>query len=207
MIKIILLSFLFFISLFIIPNIHAYLSFSKPINADILLVEGWISVDYAPKILKEYYRNHYSRIVVIGETKPDIVNADKNDRYTNPVKLSKSLRSFSKNKIVINLVNARYVEKHQTLNYMVCFKNWLFRELPNAKSVNLFSASAHSRKSFLLLRRVLPASIKLGVISAAPITYNAKYWWLSKRGIWVVFKNSIAYIYAFAFENFQSLKC
>ena len=205
--KLFLLFFLSLIILLGIKNIHSYLSLSNPVHAEILLVEGWIGDTYAPKILEDFYRNHYSRIVIIGTRKPKMNGNITNDTQSNAVILRKKLRSLSNNTIIITLINSIYVNKHQTFNYLVSFKNWLMREIPDIESVNLFSVSLHARKSYLILRRVLPSSIEVGVISATPIHYDAQYWWLSKRGIWLVFKNTISFINAYIFENCQYLAC
>ncbi len=83
----------------------------------------------------------------------------------------------------------------------------MVKELLDIDSVNLLSASAHVRRSHLILERVLPPSMKVGVISAPPLSYNAEFWWLSKKGIWVVFKNTFSILYSLLFENCKLLEC
>jgi hypothetical protein len=117
------------------------------------------------------------------------------------------LRSLTSQTINITTVQTKFVTKNQTLNYFFGFKNWLIREYPDTESVNLFTASVHARKSYLLLKRVLPKTIKVGVISASPLRYNSNFWWLSKKGIHVVVKHSVSLIYAFLFESCKYLKC
>jgi hypothetical protein len=180
---------------------------NNPIRAEILVVEGWIGYDNLPIILEEYKRNNYNRIVVIGPDSYD-GNEKENDKKIPYVELiAMRLRMISKNTINIAAVKSEYVKKNKTFSYLVGFKKWLIRELPDIKSLNLISPSVHAKKSYLLLRRILPLSINVGVISIPALSYNQKYWWLSKRGLWIVFKNMISYTYAFLFVNCQNLKC
>ena len=171
-----------------------------------MVVEGWIHYAYVPIILEEFNRNNYKRIVVIGLDK-SFSSEKKNDEKTPNAELTAMrLRLLSKYTINITAVNSESVMKNRTFNYMVGFKNWLIRELPNTKSLNLISPSVHARKSYILLRRILPPSINVGVISTPALSYNPKYWWLSKRGLWLVFKNSISYIYALLVVNCQKFE-
>ena len=206
--KIILLTiFSILILLIAFYNMHSYLSLNNPIRAEILVVEGWIDYDYMPIVLEEFNRNNYNRIVVIAGDKIIPKEKENFEMMPNAELKAMRLRSLSNYTIKIDLVNSEYVIKNQTFNYIVGFKNWLIRELPNTKSVNLISPSFHARKSYILLRRVLPLSINVGVISTPALSYNPKYWWLSKRGLWIVFKNTISYIDAILFANCQNLKC
>jgi hypothetical protein len=199
--------FITLISFFLINNLHSYLSFNNPIDADILLVEGWIGRKYAPNILDEFYRKKYEKIVVIGMSKSIFSENIAKNAQTESELMVKRLYSLADKQIDIALVESKYADRHQTFNYMVCFKNWVVKELPDIDSVNLFSASVPARRSHLILKRVLPSSMEVGVISAPPLSYDAQFWWLSKKGIWVVFKNTVSILYTLLFENCNLLEC
>ena len=206
--KKVLLTILFIFILFIaITQIHSFLTLNNPIQAEILVVEGWLDYDYLPIILEEYKRNNYYRIVVVGPDRYDGSEKENDKKIPYVELIAMRLRLISKNSINIVAVKSDYVQKNRTFSYLVGFKKWLIRELPNIKSLNLISPSVHARKSYLLLRRILPLSVNVGVISIPALSYNPKYWWLSKSGLWIVFKNIISYTYAFLFLNCKNLKC
>ncbi len=113
--------FITLISFFLINNLHSYLSFNKPIDADILLVEGWIGRKYAPIILDEFYRRKYEKIVVIGMSKSIFNENIAKNAQTESELMVKRLYSLANNHINITLVESKYSDKHQTFNYMVFF--------------------------------------------------------------------------------------
>lgn len=193
--------------LIVIFRLHSYLSLNIPIHSEILVIEGWLDYDYLPIVLEEFNRNNYDRIVVVGNTHYSSKGSCIDGNQSNAELKARQLSLLSNHTLDVVVVNSKYVTKNQTFNYMVCFKNWLVKEIPDIKSVNLFSASVHARKSYILLRRVLPHSIKVGVISAPPLRYNKNYWWLSKRGILLVFKNAISLLDAVLFDNCRILDC
>jgi hypothetical protein len=185
----------------LIHSLHSYLSLNQPIRAEILVIEGWLDYGHMSSVLKEYNKNNYKRLIVVGDSMVT------HNNMTSAESKAQRLRSLSNQTINITTVQTKFVTKNQTFNYFVGFKDWLVSEYPDAETINLFTASVHARKSVLLLRRLLPKSINVGVISAAPLRYNSNLWWLSKKGIHVVVKNTISLIYAFLFEKCKYLNC
>ncbi len=175
--------------------IHPFLSYHHPVDSEILIVEGWLGAPFLPLAVEEFYRGHYRQIVTVGG--PLSISLQTDD-YSNYAQLGAfRLKALGIDSQLITPVPAPHVKGHKTYAYAQAFRDWIVRSDHNVNAVNVFSGSVHSRKSYLLFQKVLGNDIKVGIISAPPQRYDPRYWWSSRRGIWLVFKNTIAYLEAF----------
>lgn len=84
---------------------------------------------------------------------------------------------------------------HQTYWSAIALKDWLLKSKISTRFVDIYTVGVHSRKSYTIFNRVLSPAFKVGVISGTPLYYRPGSWFLSKTGIYLVFKNFFGYLY------------
>lgn len=161
---------------------------NKPIEAEILVVEGWINYRYFDLIVEEFKKGDYQQIITTGGYYSD--TESDTSWLSFPQRAAEILIEHGINEK--NIVQLPWKEFHSTKTYssFLPLKNWLLIQEPQIKALNLYTASVHARKSYLLCQKALGKNYKLGIIAGKPIHYNPKFWMFSKRSIWLAFKNT-----------------
>lgn len=180
--------------LFSLTNIQPFLAVSSPMEADVLVVEGWIP-DYALKqALNEFESGAYRQIITTGiPLERGSYLAD----YKNFAELAAAtLRKLGLSPEKVIAVAAPAKIKDRTYAGAVALQQWLLKTNTKLKSINLYSYDVHTRRSWLLFKKALAPEIKVGAIAAKTLDYNPKHWWKSSAGVRSVSDEFIAYLYA-----------
>lgn len=189
------------LSLFVVTHIHPFLAINSPIQADILVVEGWIP-DYAVKnAIAEFNKGDYQKLITTGLPL-------QLGYYLSPYKNAAELAAatltvlgFEQDKLVA--VPASSVTRNRTSASAVALNQWLKTSDLNVKSINVYTFDAHARRSWLIFKQALAPNIKVGIISEKPLEYNPQKWWVYSAGVRSIISETIAYIYA-RLINWQS---
>jgi DUF218 domain len=179
---------------FAITHIHPFLAVSDPIKADILVIEGWIPDHGIEQALAEFKRGSYRQIVTTGGS------VDKGyylAEYNNFAEISAAtLKKLGLEPEKVIAVPLAKVIKDRTYASAAAFEQWLSNSDLKVESINLFSLDAHTRRSWLLYKKILAPKIQVGVIAAKTRDYNPSKWWISSEGVRTIMSETIAYIYA-----------
>ncbi|MCM0592921.1 MAG: YdcF family protein [Gloeotrichia echinulata DVL01] len=187
---------------FIITHVQPFLAVTSPIkSAELLVVEGWLP-DYAiQQALTEFKSGAYRQIITTGGT------IDKGS-YLIPYKNFAEVSALTFKKLGLETdkviaVPTPFVIKDRSYESAAEFGRWLSKANFQIESINLFSGDVHTRRSWLLFKKVLAPKIKVGVIAAKTQDYNPNKWWVSSQGVRSVINEIIAYIYA-QFVNWKA---
>lgn len=176
-------------------GINDFLAISLPVDGDILVVEGWFWHSSAMReVMDEFKTGHYKWLVAVGG--PIDVNGRVADQKSSAELAATRLRELGVNENLIIVLPVPSVKLHQTYSSAVTLRNWLIRSKTETTGVNVFTLGIHARKTLVLFRRALGPGIKVGVIAGTEDTYNASRWWLSARGIHMVARKTLGYLYA-----------
>jgi hypothetical protein len=188
----IILSFMS-ISIFLGFNIYSFLAPVAPIDAEALVVEGWIDDDGIKGAIAHFKQQNYQILITTGTP---LGRGSYLSEYKNFAQLSAATAvklGFDENKIAI--VPTPSVTHDRTLASAMAVKQWLQQNKPQIKAINVYSKGVHGRRSWLLYREALNPEMKVGIISHTPISYNARSWWKSSEGARETISEAIAYIY------------
>ncbi len=168
--------------------LHRFLCLNKPIESEILVVEGWIHHDYFDLVVEEFYKGNYQQIITTGAF---ISKYELDTCFSSyPQRAAQLLikHGIAEDKIV----QLPWKEFHETKTYssFLPLKDWLQSQEPGIRSLNLYTASVHARKSYLLCKRALGDDFQIGIIAGPTLLYNPGLWIFSRLGIWLVFKNT-----------------
>lgn len=186
--------FIIALALFLVTHIHSFLAVNSPIQADILVVEGWIP-DYAIKnAIAEFNKGNYQKLITTGLPLQlgYYLSPYKNDAELAAATLT--VLGFEQDKLVA--VPASTVPRNRTSAAAIALNQWLKTSDLNVKSINVYSFDAHARRSWLIFKQALAPNIKVGIISEKPLEYNPQKWWSYSAGVRSIISEAIAYIYA-----------
>jgi len=176
-------------------TIHPFLAPTKPVDADILIVDNFF-LDYGLKELSDEFRSkNYSLILSAG------VRLPKGDPLAAEYKTSGELSAAILKKLGIGEraivpIIPKPVERDRTFASALAVKNWLVQNNIQPKGINLFSIGPHSRRSWMLYKEAIGEEIPVGIIACENREYDPKRWWKTSSGVRTVLDETIAYIYA-----------
>ena len=184
--------------LLMVTQVHSFLAYSKPIKADALVVEGWLNDEALLGALVEFNRGNYQLLITTGLPLP-------RGTYLSQYKTTAELTAatlmalgFEQNKLVV--VPAPKVLKDRTEASAVALRQWLTETGKTIHSINLYSQDVHTRRSWLLFKRVLEPEVQVGAIANPTADYDTRYWWTTSTGARSVLSETIAYFYSKLFR-------
>lgn len=175
--------------------VHPFLSVNRPIDADVLVVEGWIP-EYAIARAAEIVRaGRYKRVVTVGGPVSGVPNpANDDDTYAYV-----ALQNFRKLGLVppqVEMVPTNRASRDRTYQYARDLRSWLERNRVPPRGINVVTLGPHARRTRLLFSRAFGREVPVGVISVVDQDYEASQWWRYSEGVKEVLAESVAYLYA-----------
>jgi hypothetical protein len=192
------LTFLFFTGMLIYfywTGIVPYLSTNRPVEANILTVEGYMP-DYAIKeAMQIFYRDGYGHLLVTGNKRTKGAHLD---QYENDGEYSAAVlyqMGFDSSKLTVVAVHSD-IRKDRTYHSALALGEWIKKNHAGMDAVDIVSLGCHARRSHLLFQKALGDSITVGVHSVTDQSFDPKHWWKSSHGFREITKETIAWIYA-----------
>ncbi|NES05153.1 MAG: cytosine deaminase [Okeania sp. SIO2F4] len=174
-------------------NIYSFLAVTSPIEADLLIVEGWMS-DYAVKsAIAEFNQGSYQKLITTGTP---IGKGFYLSEYNNFAELTAATLitlGVAPDRVVA--VPTPQVTKYRTTASAMAVKEWLQTSNLKVNSINIYTLGPHARRSWMIYRNVFSPDIQVGVIALEPKGYNTHRWWQSSAGMRTVIGEAIAYFY------------
>lgn len=183
---------------FAILNIHAFLAKSSPVNADILVVEGWLP-DYAiQSAVAEFRHGSYHKLITIGGSLPRGFYLSEYKTFAELAAATLIALGLDREQLII--VSDPSQSQSRTYNSAVMFNQWLTTSELQIKALNIYTLGTHARRSWLLFKEVLEPQISVGIVATEPLNYDAKIWWHSSEGFRTVISEFLAYLYVRIFK-------
>jgi hypothetical protein len=180
------------IALFFLFNIHDFLAINKPNNGDILIVEGWIPLSALNEAKRKFEKGNYSILMTVGGPKND-------EKYDNHAEHAADVMirlGVDKNKV--KMIDHKE-NSDNTANSALSSKRWLQNSNLNIAKIDVFTLGVHARQSYVTYRKIFRGFVEIGIISGKEMQYNPDSWLFSQKGIYLVSKGFIGYLYAMLF--------
>jgi hypothetical protein len=174
---------------------HDFLAITDPVQANVLVVEGWIWESAAMKeAAKEFDRGKYDVVVSVGVLP---TGQQKSPWQENSAaRAAEQLRKLGVADRAIHVLTVSNIDKHRTYTSALAVRRWLANSKIHVSGINVFTLGAHARKSLVLFKRAFGSTVPVGVIAGTEDSYDPERWWLSIRGIYTVLRKAIGYLYA-----------
>ena len=186
-------------------SIHPFLAVTNRIDADVLVVEGWVHEYAIQAAIDEFRSRSYERVFTTGgpvEGSGGYIN----DFYTSASVGAELLRNHGLATSVVQEVPSRVMDRDRTYASAVALRNWFREHDIRVRRLNVLTEDVHARRSQLLFSKALGSEISVGVIAVPNPDYDARRWWRSSEGVKGVFSESLGYFYArFLFHSSKDL--
>lgn len=176
-------------------TVDGFLAITVPVQANVLVVEGWIWESAAMKeAAEEFNRGRYDVVVTVG-TLPRWREGEPLGEDA-AAHAADQLRELGVSGQSIQVLAVPNIDRHRTYASALAVKHWLADAKIHVIGINVFTLGAHARKSLVLFKRAFGQSVSVGVIAGVEDSYEPDRWWLSARGIYTVLRKTIGYLYA-----------
>jgi hypothetical protein len=170
-----------------------FLAPSQPIDARILVVEGWLP-DYALAQAKVVFEQKgYKKLLVTGIPIEQGLFIAKATNYAHLA--SATLLGMGMKTDVLTALACPEAPRNRTYATARRVRNWLETQAPQA-SVDVFTLGVHARRTLLLYRIALGPEHRVGVIAGNDQRFDPVQWWRTSSGVRTVTSEAIAYLYA-----------
>ena len=184
------------IAIFFINNVAFFLAKQAPVEANILVVEGWLESDALSQAYLEYKSGHYDLVITTGG--PEARNfTDQFDSYAEQAAHQLKLLGLSMDNLKVIPTPASAQDRTYLSAVMVRKFIEAAPSIDEVKGINVFSGNVHSRRTYFLYKQAFDAlAIPIGIISASPKEFRLANWWQTSAGAKTVLVEFIGWIYA-----------
>jgi uncharacterized SAM-binding protein YcdF (DUF218 family) len=190
---------IFSLAFFVCTEVHPFLAVHHPKNADLMVVESWITSNYLLKeAAVEFQRGNYRKILILRSTYP----GDDDTEETEPPArfdekhVSRALANYGVPCQDIATKTYSAVEKDRTYHAALSTKEWIFQNGGGIRGINVVTVGPHARRSWLMFDKVFGNDAEVGVVTLQDPTYDPKHWWRTSEGVREILGETIAYVYA-----------
>jgi hypothetical protein len=186
--------FILLFGLVFIRGIHPFLAINCPIQANVLIVEGWIPEDSIKLAAEEFQKSRYTLILTNGGEIKQESSVAPEDEYAELAKERLMKLGIDGNNI--HAVKTSKINQSRTYSFALDTIEWLTKNKKSISAINIFTLGPHARKSYVLYKKAADKKMDVGIISTPPVDYNPSYWYFSVEGIKFVLRDLLGYFYA-----------
>ena len=178
---------------------YPFLAVTHRVNADTLVVEGWIQPYAIRAAVSEFQAGHYERVFTTGGPVAGM-GGYTNDYNTSATQAAAQLKAEGLSADLIQPVPARISERDRTYSAARALRDWFSEHQSSVHVINVLTQDVHARRTRLLFERALGERTTVGIIAVPNPDYDAKHWWRYSEGVRDVISEAIAYMYAKLFS-------
>lgn len=181
------------LALIFIFEVHPFLAVNQPINAEALVIEGWIPDRDYPRVLAELNRHEYRRIFTTGGSVAWDDAKQFGGTYAGYCARQLYRAGFQTNAVTAVPSNDSGWER--TFHSALALQQFFKTNGSGPSSVNIITVGPHARRTRLLFERAFGNKIAVGVISLPRDDYDPGHWWRTSAGVREVVSEAAAYAY------------
>ena len=173
----------------------SFLSPTVRVEADVLVVEGWLP-DYALKdAVEEFHRGKYRYVITAGS--PLLSGYYLSDRKTSADLAAETLIKVGMSSNSIVRAPGPLVLRGRSLAHAKAVAAWLETHDPLAKGINVYTIGVHSRRTWMTFKAVSNGRFPVGVIAHPDAAFDLNRWWTSSEGIKAITTEGLGYLWMF----------
>ena len=183
------------ISVLVFTSVYPFLAITHRVNANILVVEGWINERAIQAAVTEFESEHYQRVFTTGG--PVVGTGGYiNDFMTSASVGADLLKKWGLPDERLQMVPSRVMDRDRTYASAVALRNWFRANDTAVSGINVITEDVHARRTRLLFQKAFGKGVKVGIIAVANVDYPANRWWHYSQGLKDVVSEFAAYLYA-----------
>ena len=175
-----------------VSGIHSFLAKTERVNADILVVEGWVP-DYALRLAaREFRRGEYRYLCTTGGP---LDHGSYLAPFNNWAKLAAStLQALGTPEAKLVVAPAPAAQRHRTFRAANSFREKLAAASIEQAALNVVTLGTHARRTQLIYEKVFGDEVEIGVVSVPSRAYDPDRWWASSNGAKAVLTETIGWL-------------
>jgi uncharacterized SAM-binding protein YcdF (DUF218 family) len=179
----------------LVIHVHSFLAVTRRVDANTLVVEGWIQRYALRAALREFKTGRYEHVFTTGGPENGS-GGYVNDYQTSASVGAEALKRLGLPGEAIQMAPSRVMGRERTYNSAVALRDWFRDHNLEIQSFNVLTEDCHARRTQLLFQEAFSKNVTIGVIAVSNPDYNPEDWWRYSDGVREVIGESIAYIYA-----------
>ncbi len=179
----------------VVFEIYPFLAVTQRVDADALVVEGWVHPYGIRAGVEEFRKGNYQKIYTTGGPvvgKGGYVN----DWNTSASVGAEELKREGIAPDLVQMVPSRVIGRDRTYSSAVALREWWSEHGMRPHGINIVTEDTHARRSRLLFQKALGADVKVGVIAVSSPDFDARHWWQYSEAVEEVIGETLAYAYA-----------
>jgi len=175
-------------------GVPGFLSLNRPVEAECLVVEGWVS-DYALEFAaKEFRHGQYRRLYTTGGplTKASYLAEYKNNADIAAATLGK----LGLGSNIVVSVPAPEVKTDRTYASAVALRRRCEERGEQLTALNVVTIGSHARRTRFIYQKVFGKGVQVGVLAVREADYKPSRWWRYSAGWRDVIGESVGYLHA-----------
>jgi len=178
---------------------HPFLAITRPVPANVLVIEGWLPDHALRAAATEFGERSYDCVVTVGGPLPrgDILAGHKSYATVS----ARTLLKLDVPPDKLLEAPAAPTFRNRTFEAAKAAKVKLAQAGIRIRGLNVVSGGPHARRTRMVYRRVFGDEIPVGVISIASEEYDPQHWWRSSEGIKETFGEGLGWAYEWAFAS------
>lgn len=162
-------------------------------NADVMVVEGWISSRRLECAASAFHEGHYQRVVVVKNVSQEGDKWESGAYTADWVARDLVADGIPTNKIQLLFCPA--VHRDRTYACAIAVRQWMEQNALSVKSIDVATVAVHTRRSRLLYEKAFSDNVTVRAIALPDVDYDADHWWRSSEGVREVPFELLAYLY------------
>jgi DUF218 domain len=177
---------------------ESYLSITRPVPAEFLVLEGWIGREGIRAAVTEFKRGGYQYIVSTGGFTSGVWE-DQRASYATMAERELTRAGVANDLIIV--APARDTERQRTYESAVAALQALQAKGFHPEAIDVFTRGPHARRSCLVFAKVFGPSTKVGVLSWSPPNYGTTPWWRSSERAKDLLTETAGYVFEALFNS------
>ena len=193
--RLIVTSALLLVSVLFLKGIYPFLAITQRVDANTLVVEGWITEYAIRAAVKEFQDNRYQRVFTTGGPVRG-TGGYINDFMTSASVGADLLKKWGVPDERLQMVPCRVTDRDRTYGSAVALRNWFRDHNVVVSGIDVVTEDLHARRTRLLFQKAFGKDVQIGIIAVANVDYPANRWWHYSQGLKDVVSEFAAYLYA-----------
>jgi len=163
-------------ALYLFRGIADFLTVHDPVDAEYLVIEGWMSKEELDQSLDYFNSADYRLAIIVGGP---ITNDFHDIDSSEAERAAGYLRGqgLAQDRSVV--IATPYSAQNRTFLNAVMTRDWFARQGIELSRLDVFSGNVHTRRSRDLYQLAFGDEVTVGVIPSRPKDFDAAHWWQS----------------------------
>ena len=182
---------------FVLRYIATFLVVNKPLQTEILIVDGILPGYGYDSVVKLISDHGYKYVITTGV---DMGYTFRSENVFNGAEFSyKILSEKDITNCKLDKAPARNVKRDRTFTSALELKKWFIKNRIYPEKINIISFSCHARRTWIMYKKAFVGFADIGIITIDDNTYDYNKWYKNSKGVRMILSESIGYIYSTVF--------